>query len=129
ERAQRADAHRQRGYRNRPRSCREIPQLLVTTGLPCSFTFVLHICRADVSQLVSLSSSCVNSRFLPELESIAIFQQCANSLHQRGSAGAQLADTISRYLFEQLFAARQQRHQDAPAVVPAAAAAHVTMSF
>src|SRR5438309_2276011 len=87
------------------------------------------ICRADASQLVAPILSCVNSRFFPGLESIAIFQQCADGLHQRGSACAQLADTVSRHLFKQLLSPRQQRHQDSPAVVPAAAAAHVTVSL
>src|SRR5467141_2218144 len=59
----------------------------------------------------------------------ANFQQRADGIHQRRPARAQLADALSRHLLEQLLSPRQKRHQDAPAVVPAAAPAHVAMGL
>src|SRR6266849_3524215 len=59
----------------------------------------------------------------------ANFQQRADGIHQRRAAGAQLADAVSRHLLEQLLSPRQQHHQDAPAVIPAAAPAHVAMGL
>src|SRR5467141_3788603 len=59
----------------------------------------------------------------------ANFQQRADGIHQRRPARAQLADAVSRHLLEQLLSPRQKRHQDAPAVVPAAAPAHVAMGL
>src|SRR6267143_6000110 len=59
----------------------------------------------------------------------AVFQQGAGECHQRCAARAQLADAVSRHLLEQLLSPRQQRHQDAPAIVPAAAPAHVAVGL
>src|SRR5229473_85292 len=59
----------------------------------------------------------------------AVFQQRADGIHQRRAACAQLADAVSRHLLEQFLSPRQKRYQDAPAVVPAAAPAHVAMGL
>src|SRR5712692_7929012 len=59
----------------------------------------------------------------------AVFQQRADGIHQRRAACAQLADAVSRHLLEQLLSPRQQRHQDAPAIVPVAAPAHVAVGL
>src|ERR1700687_186466 len=59
----------------------------------------------------------------------ANFQQRADGVHQRRAARAQLPDAVSRHLLEQLLSPRQQRHQAAPAVVSAAAPAHVAMGL
>src|SRR5216684_1870010 len=59
----------------------------------------------------------------------AVFQQSADGVDQCRAACAQLADAVSRHLLEQLLSPRKQRHQDAPAIVPVAAPAHVAMGF
>src|SRR5439155_9306809 len=129
ERAQRTNTHRQSGDGNRPRSGRKITQLFVATAVPCFFTVVLRTRRAAASHLGSPIFTWTNSLFFKTLRRITILQKRADGLHQRGAAGAQLADAVPRHLFQQLFSARQQPHQDTPAVVPAAAAAHVTVSL
>src|SRR5258708_39067112 len=59
----------------------------------------------------------------------AVFQQRADGIHERRAACAQLADAVSRHQLEQLLSPRQKRYQDAPAVVPAAAPAHLTVGL
>src|SRR2546428_24074 len=79
--------------------------------------------------LAWLSRRVASGWFVPDRWRAAAFQQRADGLHQRRSARAQFTDAILRYLFEQFFSARQQRHQDLPAVVPVSAPAHVAVSL
>ena len=48
-----------------------------------------------------------------------LFEQPIDSAHKGGSTGAQFADALPRHLFQQFFAARQQRNEDASAIVAA----------
>src|SRR5260370_28571857 len=115
----------------------------VRTRKTCSSRFrrnEAHCCEEESSQFfcagspaafISVSESSLTTAFLALLgrstwfllghRRAAVFQQRADGIHQRRAARAQFADAVSRDLLEQFLAARQQRHQDSPAVVPAAA--------
>src|SRR5260370_39651415 len=123
----------------------------VRTRKTCSSRFRrndAHCCDEESHQffwsgsrvpLKSISGSSLNTTILaylgrspgllPVWRRVAVFQQRADGIHQRRAARAQLADAVSRHLLEQFLSPRQKRYQDAPAVVPAAAPAHVTVGL
>src|SRR5216683_2023386 len=123
----------------------------VRTRKTCSSRFRrndAHCCDEESHQffwsgsrvpLKSISGSSLNTTILaylgrspgllPVWRRVAVFQQRADGIHQRRAARAQLADAVSRHLLEQFLSPRQKRYQDAPAVVPAAAPAHVAMGL
>src|ERR1700681_4663280 len=127
------------------------PMSSVRTRKTCSPRFVRNDahCRAEEfhqffqagsrSSLNSVLGSSLTAAFLALLgrsprvllpcRRAANFQQRADGVPQRRAARAQLADAVSRNLLEQLLSPRQQRHQDAPAIVPAAVPAHVAMGL
>ena len=59
----------------------------------------------------------------------AIFKQGTDGVDEGGAAGAQFADAMAGDLFQQFFPARKKRYKDAAAIVPAAVAAHIAVSF
>src|SRR5712664_1301458 len=123
----------------------------VRTRKTCSSRFRrndAHCCDEESHQffwsgsrvpLKSISGSSLNTTILASLgrspgllpvwRRAAVFQQRADGIHQRRAARAQLADAVSRHLLEQFLSPRQKRYQDAPAVVPASAPAHVTVGL
>src|SRR5882724_3889944 len=109
--------------RNAAHCCEEESRQFFWGGATASLIFVsgISLTAAFLASLGGLSG-CFRAWGRP-----AVFQQGADGVYQRGAARAQLADTVARYLFEQFFTARKKSHQYAPAVVPAAAPAHVAM--
>src|SRR5258708_14152401 len=89
--------------------------------------------------LKSISGSSLNTTILaylgrspgllPVWRRVAVFQQRADGIHQRRAARAQLADAVPRHLLEEFFAPRLQCNQHSPAVIAAAAPAHLTACF
>src|SRR5258708_32293303 len=109
--------------RNAAHCCEEESRQFFWGGATASLIFVsgISLTAAFLASLGGLSG-CFRAWGRP-----AVFQQGADGVHQGRAARAQLADTVARYVFEQLFTARKKSHQSAPAVVPAAAPAHVAM--
>src|SRR5712664_4410796 len=105
----------------------------------CEEEFHQFFCAGSGISLNSVLGSSPTTAFLVSLgrsprlflawRRAAVFQQGADGVDQCRAAGAQFADAVSRHLLEQLLSSRKQRHQDAPAIIPVAAPAHVAMGL